>query len=90
MKIIQEIGRAGQDGTPALALPLYNSYHLRKVKQEVKDVYNSQTRRRIMLLKPFVKESELTTEDPHHMCCDRCMLLCKCYDCYKDTFPLEK
>ena len=90
VEVVQEIGRAGRDGNPALALLLYNSYHLRKVEQEVKDVYNSQTCRRKMLLKPFVKESELTIKDPHHMCCDRCMLLCKCDDCHKDTFPLEK
>lgn len=88
VEVIQEIDRAGRDGTPALALLLYNSYHLRKVEQEMKDVYNSQTCRR--LLKPFVKESELTIKDPHHMCCDRYMLLCKCNDCHKDTFPLEK
>lgn len=90
VEVVQEIGRAGRDGNPALALLLYNSYHLRKGEQEVKDVYNSQTCRRKMLLKPFVKESELTIKDPHHMCCDRCMLLCKCDDCHKDTFSLEK
>lgn len=39
VEVIQEIDRAGRDGTPALALLLYNSYHLRKVEQEMKDVY---------------------------------------------------
>lgn len=89
VEVDQDICRAGRDRNRALALLVNNSYHLRKVEQEVKDVYNSQTCRRKML-KPFVKESELTITDPHHMCCDRCMLLCKCDDCHKDTFALEK
>ncbi|XP_061194372.1 bifunctional 3'-5' exonuclease/ATP-dependent helicase WRN-like [Saccostrea echinata] len=92
VEVIQEIGRVGRDGTPALALLLYNSYHLRKAEQEVRDVYISQTCRRKVLLKPFVKENELglISQDPHHTCCDRCVLLCRCNDCQKDVFLLEK
>lgn len=90
VEVDQDICRAGRDRNLALALLVNNSYHLRKVEQEVKDVCNSQTCRSKILLKPFVKESKLTIKDPHHMCCDRCMLLCKCDDCHKDTFALEK
>lgn len=43
-----------------------------------------------MLLKFFVKESEFIIKDFYYMCCDRCMLLCKCDDCYKDIFFFEK
>ena len=39
VKIIQEIGRIGHDGCPALAVLLYNPYHLRTVNKEVKDLF---------------------------------------------------
>ena len=39
VKIIQEIGRVGHDGSPALAVLLYNSYYLRTVDKEVKDLF---------------------------------------------------
>jgi superfamily II DNA helicase RecQ len=91
VEVIQEIGRVGRDGTPALALLLYNSYNLRQAEQEVRDVFKTESCRRKVLLKPFVKESELgLSQDPHHTCCDICATLCRCNDCQKDVFLLEK
>nr|XP_022292514.1 uncharacterized protein LOC111103492 [Crassostrea virginica] len=92
VEIIQEIGRVGRDGSPALAVLLYNSYHLRKVDKEVKDLFVTKTCRRMAILKPFLGEEEIheETKEPYHTCCDLCMSKCNCNNCSRDSFALEK
>lgn len=40
VEVVQEIGCVGWDGNLVFVLFFYNLYYLRKVEQEVKDVYN--------------------------------------------------
>ncbi|CAG2186712.1 recQ [Mytilus edulis] len=63
--LIQEIGRVGRDGKEAVAL-LHNSYHLRDVETEVKDLFKANECRRISLLEPFLSKTELEEEKKNY------------------------
>ena len=89
--VVQEIGRVGRDGTEALALILYNSYHLRTVDTEVKEIFQTTVCRRLVMLTPFLTQSELEQEKKKtrsHTCCDLCADRCDCGSC--DLFQVEK
>lgn len=88
---VQEIGRVGRDGKDSVALLLFNSYHLRTVDTEVKDVFTSKDCRRVSMLEPFLSEGELIKEKSRtisHSCCDLCADRCDCGTC--DLTPIEK
>lgn len=88
---VQEIGRVGRDGSESVALLLFNSYHLRTVDTEVKDVFTSKDCRRVSMLEPFLSEGELLQEKRKprsHSCCDLCADQCDCGAC--DLTPIEK
>ncbi|OWF35276.1 ATP-dependent DNA helicase RecS [Mizuhopecten yessoensis] len=82
--LIQEKGRVGRDGKDSVALLLVNSYHLRDVNTEVKDMFKTEECRRVAMLTPFLTELELTEirkQKGLHSCCDLCAVSCSCSAC---------
>jgi superfamily II DNA helicase RecQ len=73
--LIQEVGRVGRDGQASTALLLYNSFHLRDVESDVKNVIKSDKCRRLALLQPFLNQKELDDLGKNtgsSVCCDIC------------------
>ena len=80
--LVQAIGRVGRDGEESTACLLYNSYHLRNVDQDVKDMFKSADCRRLEMLSPFLSSSEIEKlEEGDHLCCDLCASKCHCGHC---------
>lgn len=78
---IQQIGRAGRDGKPALALLLNLSSSKKKVSNNMKDYgKNSEICRRKVLfsdIDDYVHKEKL----PKCLCCDICGRECDCKNC---------
>lgn len=75
--LIQESGRAGQDGLPSSSHVIYNGLLLSHVDRSVKEYVHTKDCRRKILLNHFAVESEINYPTPH-LCCDNCSLTCTC------------
>lgn len=84
LDLIQEIGR---DDERSAAILMYNSYHLRNVTKEVKQVFGESCEcRRKCIMKYFLSDDEmqhLEKEVNKHTCCDKCAQNCSCGECSK-------
>ena len=77
---MQETGRAGRDGAPALALLLKNKCP-RPIEQNMKDyMNNTNTCRRDILFKNFDSYSHVDM-GVACLCCDICLKSCTCNMC---------
>jgi superfamily II DNA helicase RecQ len=89
--LIQETGRVGRDGSPSVAVILYNSYHLKNLDVEVKTFLRTDVCRRQTLMENFHSSAEMVavnkSKNAHH-CCDICMKFCTCGHCV--NLPIEK
>ena len=74
---VQQIGRAGRDGKPSMAVLLYNGHHLRNCDQNIKDYCssNSGCLRKLLLAECFPLEAKT---EPDHDCCVHCHKDCLC------------
>ena len=84
--LVQAIGRVGRDNTPACALILYNSMHLRKTDIAMKELcINDSKCRRVALMEQFLSHDLLgdiiANESGKHTCCDICTHKCRCSEC---------
>ena len=83
--LLQETGRAGRDGGPSVALIMCNSYQVRHVDSEVRDIVSTCDCRRKEILGNFLTQEELlthiSTDSPVHTCCDSCFKACQCGNC---------
>ena len=78
---IQETGRAGRDGSPALAILVGNNRPRRHTEQSMKDyLSNSNKCRRDFLFLNFDNYSR-TFSSSLCLCCDLCQKLCSCLRC---------
>ena len=80
---IQETGRAGRDGGPAMAILYYDAKDLGAlhVEQEIKDYCKNKDKcRRDCLFKDFDKDTEASLSGCR--CCDICCHSCDCGDCF--------
>ena len=81
---VQESGRGGRDGLPAVCVLLYNGILSNHCEQDIKDFCKTEACRREELFKPFdVKPQQIF---PKHDCCDNCSANCTCgaVECGKD------
>ena len=87
LDLIQEIGRVGRDDERSAAILMYNSYHLRNVTKEVKQVFGESCEcRRKCIMKFILSDDEmqhLEKEVNKHTCCDKCAQNCSCGECSK-------
>ncbi|KAK6168271.1 hypothetical protein SNE40_022132 [Patella caerulea] len=82
--LIQEIGRVGRDGQSAVAILLYNQYHMLKISKDVKSILKTTKCRRISLMESFLTDKQieqLKSEIGVHTCCDLCGIACLCGTC---------
>lgn len=74
---MQEIGRAGRDGSQSYAYLLYHGHQLRHTKKEMREYVNNTAQcRRAMLLAVF--DAVPNRSNPSHTCCDICSAQCQC------------
>ncbi len=86
--LLQQMGRAGRDGSQSHHLLLYANIQCRGVDNEVKTYVKSTECRRKILMSFYggdVKFNKL-----RHFCCDYCSALCDCNsdECKLNRFPL--
>ncbi|XP_031571181.1 Bloom syndrome protein-like [Actinia tenebrosa] len=98
-ELVQEVGRAGRDGQPALAVLLYHGRHLRKCEDTIIEYCsNSDDCLRKHLASQFEQIQELIFECGTHDCCLNCHQKCYCEEkcqipipCFDDiTSNVEK
>ena len=74
---MQEIGRAGRDGSQSFAYLLYHGHQRRHTNREMKEyVSNTDQCRRAMLLAVF--DAAPNRGNTSHTCCDICSAQCQC------------
>lgn len=82
--LIQEVGRIGRNGDEAVALLLFNKYHLQQMESNVKRIYKTQTCVRLSIMEDFLTKTELAmVHSGTHTCCDICEKECTCGQCNK-------
>ncbi len=89
---VQQLGRAGRDGSQAFHLMLFNGRHIGELRPKHKyDEMRSYAQnidkcRRQMILDSYQVKSKLTVA---HLCCDICAAACKCgsEDCESHVLP---
>lgn len=82
--LVQEIGRIGRNGEQSIAMILFNSYHLRRLNKDMKEILCSSDCRRLNIMRHFLMDSylkELEKDTGVHTCCDICQKGCKCDNC---------
>lgn len=87
---MQEIGRCGRDGNPAMSVLYYNNTdiasNLEHLQDEMRQYVKTTECRREFILKYFGFEND--SADPHK-CCDNCLSSCVCDIC-KESKIIEK
>ena len=82
---IQQLGRAGRDGTQSYQMLIYNGRHLRKLEEDMmKYVQNNEICRRRQLLGAY--DSIPCEGIVNHLCCDICSKNCQCDDVNCESF----
>jgi len=81
---LQEIGRAGRNGLPAMAILYYTNIELGRIEDDLMKKYckNKVVCRRDILLKDFDRPPSGHTVDPLCACCDVCDVKCTCVSCW--------
>ena len=81
---IQEIGRAGRDGSPAQAVMYYNNSDISaaaKVNDDIRSFCTSESCRRQFICEHFGANVEKNFQFLHE-CCDNCEKVCDCDSCF--------
>lgn len=88
---LQQIGRAGRDGSQTHAVMVYSGKHLRNVQASVLDlVKNPETQcLRTICLKEFTSDKS-TFSQVKHLCCNVCADNCTCGHCSDGQNSYEK
>lgn len=82
---IQQLGRAGRDGTQSYELLIYSSRHLRELDTDMLDyAKNTETCRRKKLLESY--NSVPSADLVKHLCCDVCDMQCDCHEVNCESF----
>ncbi|XP_071123375.1 uncharacterized protein [Mytilus edulis] len=82
--LIQEVGRIGRNGDEAVALLLFNKYHLQQMESRVKRIYKAKMCVRLSIMEDFLTKTELAmVHSGTHTCCDICEKECTCGECNK-------
>ena len=84
---VQESGRAGQDGQPAVAVAI-RTRNFPGTSSAVKALSNPDSTKcqRLSLFSPFCGVSHVPKRRPLCQCCDVCHKLCKCGKCHEHDF----
>ena len=86
--LLQQIGRAGRDGTQSFHLLIYSARQLRMCEKEVLDYVRNQDQcRRTLLLKSYKAQPD--SQRIRHACCDICSPMCNCGNVECSDFVME-